>query len=137
MKAEIPAVGIMKTGDFGDAKAYKISCSCGQPDHDHDVWVEADETGVNVNVYTTQKTNFWSETFKPSYDINNPWLQEFDWFWKGLANGLIIRIKLTWTLWTKGYVTYQSTIAMSPQQALNYAETLKSAVKDVENFQKS
>jgi DNA-directed RNA polymerase alpha subunit len=134
MKAETPAIGIMKTGEFGDSKFYKVVCGCGQPDHDIDFEVEADETGVNVNTYVKAKTNYWSETTKKRYDIDSPWLQEWDWFWKDLVNGLVRRVKLTWEIWTKGYVKTESIIAMSEQQALNYAETIKSAIQDVKDF---
>ena len=134
MKAQTPAEGILKRNDFGDAKYYQVVCGCGQEYHDHNVEVEADETGVNVHVYATIKTDYWSETFKKNYDIDNDWLQTIDWVWKDLANGFIRRVKVTWELWTTGAVTTETTIAMSEQQALNYAETLKSAVKDVKEF---
>jgi hypothetical protein len=49
---------------------------------------------------------------------------------------LIIRLKLTWTIWTKGYVKVESTIAMTEQQAYNYSETLKLAIADVKDFNK-
>ena len=136
LKAETPATGIMKTNDFGDSKFYKVVCGCGQPDHEIDFEVEAADTGINVNTYITAKTDYWTETVKKRYDIDSIWLQEFDWFWKNLVNGFITRLKLTWTVWTQGYVKTESTIAMSEQQALNYAETLKSAIQDVKNFQK-
>jgi hypothetical protein len=136
MKAEKPAEGIMKTGDYGNSKFYKVVCGCGQPDHDLDFEVEADETGVNVNTYITAKTDFWTETVKKRYDIDNPYLQELDWTLKDIVNGFVTRLKLTWTVWTKGYVRCETTIAMSEQQALNYAETLKSAIQDVKDFKK-
>lgn len=136
MKNETPALGIMRTSDFGDSKFYKVVCGCGQPDHDIDFEVEAADTGINVNTYITAKTDYWTETVKKRYDIDSIWLQEFDWFWKNLVNGFITRLKLTWTVWTQGYVKTETTIAMSEQQALNYAETLKSAIQDVKNFQK-
>lgn len=136
IKAQTPAEGILKRNDFGDSKYYQIVCGCGQEYHDHNVEVEADETGVNVNIYATVKTDYWSETIDKRYDIDNPWLQEFDWFWKNLVNGLVTRIKLTWELWTTGAVTTQTTIAMNEQQALNYSETLKSAIQDVKDFRK-
>ena len=136
MKAQMPAQGIMKSNDWGNAKVYKITCECGQPDHDHDVWVEADETGINVQIYITTKSDCWSETLKPKYDIDNIWLQEFEWFWKGLVNDVWRRLKLTWTLWTKGYIKTQTTISMSEQQTLNYADALKSAIIDVKEFRK-
>ena len=137
MKAQEPAQGILKRGDFGDSKFYQVVCECGQESHNHNVEVEAAETGINVNIYATIKSDCWSDTVKKRYDIDSPWLQEFDWFWKDLVNGTIRKVKLTWELWTTGAVTAETTIAMSEQQALNYAETLKSAIKDVDQFKKA
>jgi hypothetical protein len=137
MKAETPALGILRTNDFGDSKWYQVVCGCGQPDHTLTVEVESDEMGVNVNTYVTVQTDHWSQAVDKRYDIDSPWLQELDWFWKDLVNGFVTRVKLTWTLWTQGYIKTESTIAMSEQQALNYAETIKSAIKDVKDFQKS
>jgi len=134
MKSQTPAEGILKTHNFGDSKWYKVVCGCGQPDHDVNFEVEADETGVNVNTYVTAKTNYWSETIKKRYDIDSIWLQEFDWAVKDIINGFVTRLKLTWTVWTKGYVQCETVITMTEQQALNYAETLKSAAKDVKEF---
>ncbi len=136
MKPEKPAEGILKTHDWGNSKWYHVVCGCGQPDHSLTVEVESDETGINVNTYATVKTDHWSESVKKRYDIDNPWQQEFDWFWKDLWNGFVVRLKLTWAVWTKGYVQCETTIAMSEQQALNYAETLKSAIQDVKDFKK-
>ena len=134
MKTQTPAEGILLRNEWGDSKMYQVVCGCGQPHHDHTVDIEADETGVNVNIYATVKTNYWSETVEKRYDIDNPWLQEFDWFWKDLVNGLVRKVKLTWELWTTGAITSETTIALSTQQALNYAETLKSAINDVQEF---
>lgn len=136
MKAEKPAEGILKTHDWGDSKWYHVVCGCGQPDHSLTVEVEADETGVNVNTYVVAKTDYWTESVKKRYDIDNPWQQEFDWFWKDLWNSLVGRLRLTWEVWTKGHVRCETTIAMSEQQALNYAETIKSAVQDAKEFKK-
>lgn len=134
MKAEKPAEGILKRNDFGDSKWYQVVCGCGQPYHDHNVEVEADDTGVSVNIYATMKTNYWSETVDMRYDIENVALQEAHWFFVGLINSTIRKLKLTWELWTTGAVTAETTIHMSEQQALNYAEVLKSASKDVKEF---
>ena len=137
MKTQTPAEGIMKTGEFGDSKFYKVACSCGQSDHDLDFCVEADDTGVNVTTYVTAKSDSWTDTFKKRYDIESPWLQELDWTLKDIVNGFVRRVRLTWSIWTCGYVKTETTIAMTEQQALNYAETLKSAIKDVKDFKKS
>jgi hypothetical protein len=136
MKAETPAEGIMKTGDYGDSKFYKVVCGCGQPDHDVNFEVEADDTRVNVNTYVVAKSDYWGETFMRRFDIDSTWLQEWDWFWKDLVNDFVRRVKLTWRIWTQGYVRTETTISMTEQQALNYAETLKKAIQDVKDFKK-
>jgi hypothetical protein len=43
MQAQTPAEGIMRTGDWGDSKAYRVACDCGSNEHTHDVWVESNE----------------------------------------------------------------------------------------------
>ena len=108
MKIEVPAEGIMKTNDWGDSKVYRVACNCGASDHDHHVWVEADDHEVSVTIYTTVKSNWWSKT----------------------------RWHAIWTLLTKGYIDTESTVCMSQQQAINYANTLLSAIEDLEQFRK-
>ena len=134
MKYQTPADGILKRNDYGDSKWYQVVCGCGQEYHDHNVEVEADETGITVNIYATAKTDYWSELVEKRHDIDNPWLQEVDWFFKDLINGIWTRLKVTWEVWTQGYVRVETTIAMSEQQTYNYAETLKSAVADCKKF---
>ena len=107
MNPQTPAEGIMLYKDYGPSKMYRVGCECGCDDCSHMVDVDADETGVTVTTYTTQKTNFWSKN----------------------------RFQLMWTLLTKGYVEYEASLIMSKQQALNYANVLNSAVNDVEQFQ--
>jgi hypothetical protein len=108
MKAQTPAEGIMQTNDWGDSKVYRIACNCGDENHNHNMWVEADEHDIQVTIYTTGKTNFWSKT----------------------------RWYHIWTLLTKGYIDTESSVHMTKQQALNYATVLNSAVNDVEEFKK-
>ena len=108
MQAETPATGIMKTHDWGKTKTYRVICECSGPECEHNVWVEADETSVNVTIYTTTKSKFWSL---------NRWQQ-------------------IWTLLTQGYIELETSLIMSEQRALNYAETLKSAIIDVKEFKK-
>lgn len=134
MKPETPAEGILKTNDYGNSKWYSVVCGCGQPDHSLTVEVEAEEFGVSVNTFVRVKTDYWTESAKKRYDIDNPYLQELDWLWKDLWNGLISRLKLTWTVWTKGYVDCETTVLMSEQQTLNFAKTLESAISDVKKF---
>jgi hypothetical protein len=72
------------------------------------VWVEAEDHGVTVTIYTQQKTKWW--------ELN--------------------RWKTIWILLTKGYVERESTLIMSEQQAINYANVLQLAVVDVKDFRK-
>ena len=104
-----PAEGILKQGEWGDSKSYKVPCSCGSADCEHNVWVEADDHNVTVTTYTKQKTKWWKEN----------------------------RFQTIWRLLTRGYIEYEASIIMTEQQALNYAETLRSAVKDVNEFKKN
>ena len=108
MNAQIPAEGIMKTNDWGASRVYRIACNCGDENHNHNMWVEADDCDIVVTIYTTGKTNWWSKT----------------------------RWYHIWTLLTKGYIDTESSVHLTKQQALNYAETLNSAITDVEEFQK-
>jgi hypothetical protein len=108
MKAQVPAEGILKKNDWGDSKVYQIVCDCGAHGHTHHLWIEADQGEVSVQIYVDVKSPFWSMN----------------------------RFKQIWTLLTKGYLKHETVISMSRQQSLNYAETLKKAVKDVEEFRK-
>ena len=106
MKAEKPATGILKQGDFGNAMFYYVACDCADPDCSHTVEVEADDMHVQVHLYTNHRTKWWS---------TNRWKQ-------------------IWQILTKGYTEMQTTIVLREQTALNYAEVLKSAMSDVKSF---
>ena len=108
MRAQTPAEGILKRNDWGDSKVYTVACDCGSPDHEHNVWIEAELEEITVTTYTKVRSKFWDTS----------------------------RWQTIWTLLTRGYVELESDITMSKQQALNYAETLKSAITDVEEFER-
>ena len=109
MNPQTPAEGILKQYESGDSRAYQVVCQCGQSDHTHNVWVEADQCNVTVTVYVDVETKWWSTN----------------------------RIKQIWTLLTKGYLQCETSVLMSEQQALNYAETLKKAIEDVKYFKEA
>ena len=106
MKPQIPAEGVLKRHEWGDTKYYQIVCECGDSDHDHNVCVEAEDTGVSVMIYTTNSTPFWSKR----------------------------RWRQMWDLLVCGYVKQEVAIAMTEQQAINYANVLTQAVEDVKIF---
>lgn len=119
MNPQLPAEGILLHKDFGDSKFYVVPCDCGNPDDEIRFEVEADDCGVTVHHWVKVKTDWWSNPTKFNF-INRLWY----------------RLKVTWTVWTKGYVEYESWTIMSRQQALNYAWTVNQATRDVEQFRK-
>ena len=54
MRAQKPAEGILKRNDSGDSKVYTVACDCGSPDHEHNVWIEAEESEITVTTYTKE-----------------------------------------------------------------------------------
>lgn len=108
MKAQTPAEGILKHNDWGDSKTYQIVCDCGADDHTHNLWVEAEDHGINITIYVDVKSPWWSMN----------------------------RFKQIWTLLTQGYLKHETVLTMNEQTALNYAETLKQAIKDTQEFRK-
>jgi hypothetical protein len=135
---QIPAEGIMKTGDFGDSKFYSIQCNCGNPDDTIVMEVEADDYVISVNLYFTPKTDWWTklvdEHHKPYY--SNSFIFSIDESIRSLINSFYTRIKHTYTIWTEGYLKYQQTTLLTQQQALNFADTLVKAIDDVGQFKK-
>jgi len=109
MKPQTPAEGILKKNDWGDSKLYHVVCDCGQSDHEHNLWIEAEDVGVTVTIYVTAKSSWWSMN----------------------------RFKQIWSLLTKGYLQYETVLTMNEQSALNYSETLKTAINDVKQFKEA
>lgn len=135
MEVEQPAEGILKQNDWGDTKIYRVMCQCGC-NNDHYLTVEADDVTVWSRISVKVKSDWWSEAWPKRYDIKNDLLQALEWRVKDIVNGLVTRIKLTWTVWAKGYIESEQEISMTPQQALNYAKCLEHAIIDVETFRK-
>lgn len=117
MKYQTPAEGILVHNDWGDAVRYKVTCDCSDPDHDHELWVEADDLRVSVTIYATVKTNNWTK-------------HVFDNVWANMYNGIMCRVKLAWSVWVLGQVQTEVTLVLTEQQAHNYAETIHRAQKN-------
>lgn len=108
MASQTPAQGILKRNDWGDSRTYQVTCNCHDSEHDHHVWVEASADGeIVVLIYTTTVTSFWSK---------NRWQQ-------------------MWQLLTRGYVKSEVALSMNAQQALNYADTLHTAIAELDCLQ--
>jgi len=106
MKPQKPAEGILKLNDWGESVWYYVPCDCSDPKHAHTVEIEADDHGVSVHIHTTVKTRFWEKR----------------------------RWRQLWNLLIRGYAEYEGTAILKEQQAINYANSLTSAVKDVKVF---
>jgi hypothetical protein len=106
VKAQKPAEGILKTTEFGTYKSYYVHCECGSPECAHHVSIEASDFDVTVSFILTLRSK-WSSM--------NRWKQ-------------------IWQILTKGYLDVESTLVLDEQSALNYAETLKLAMKDVKQL---
>lgn len=134
MNPQTPAEGISLTAKFEDSVFYRVECRCGNPNDaiEFNVEIDSDVQQVTVSTYTTQTTPWWNEVVKPSYDIDNEFLQGLQWVWAGFVNGLATRLKVTWDLWVHGYVKYESYTVMNKQQATNYAHALANAVKELD-----
>jgi hypothetical protein len=126
-----PAEGIMKTADFPDAKFYTVRCDCGNSDDDIDLSIEADDTGITVNFFVKVTSNYWDSTFRNRYDIDNLFLHDLVNPFIDLINGIITRVRMTWKLWTKGHLEYNSYTVLTPQAAANLADVLVKAVEKV------
>jgi hypothetical protein len=106
MQPETPATGILKLHDWGESMIYYINCGCTDSNHAHTLEVEADDRGVNVHITVTAKTRVWQRSR-----------------WKDICSLLF-----------KGYCEKETSIILTEQQAINYANTLTTAAEQVKLF---
>ena len=134
MKSQTPAEGVSLRKNWGDAKWYRVDCECGDENHHHELWVEADgETKqVTVEITTTSTTDFWNTTVTPYVTRSSDTVQFFEEWVRYLINETVRRARLVFRVLFRGYAEYNSTVILTPQQAVNYADTLKKAVKEVD-----
>jgi hypothetical protein len=132
---ELPAQGISKTSKYPGYESYQVPCICGNPDDTIEFTVDVDDCEVTVSTYTLQRTPWWEDPFKRhrSFGINNELLYQINYYVRGFLNALSHRLKVTWSVWVHGHVKYSQTTIMTPQQALNYSETLRQAVANVQS----
>lgn len=133
-KFQPPAEGIMLNCETKDSKFYTAFCECGNPDDSIEIQVEVDEYGeIIVYFHVKSKTHFWEKLYSwQTHKIDNEFLFLIVNSFQSLLNGLYRRIKFTWDIWVLGYAQYQTTTILNKQRAINFAETLKTAIKDLE-----
>lgn len=126
MEAQKPAEGIVQMKEWPDMKMYKVPCECGC-DNSVDFSVEIDEFNITANMSMNTKTKYWRNRLYIDYNEN--WLvlnlkQTFnDWY---------NRLDICWKALTKGYIETSADVILSPQQAYNFSETLKTAIAEYE-----
>ncbi len=132
MTPQLPADGIATTMNYPDLKGYVIPCTCGDSNHEHTLLVSGDECDITVTIDTQTKTDVWSQLVTKKYDIENVVLQKWHWFWVSAVNAVYVKLRMTWKIWTQGYIESRADIMLSQQQATNYAHALLNAVNDVD-----
>jgi hypothetical protein len=111
MKAQTPAKGVMITGDYPDARSYKIECECSDRDHAMDMWIEVDGDSETKDV----QVGFYIDTWTP--------------FWDSKFN----RFKAAWDILVKGVNRQEHHIILSKQSALNLAKVVEQTVKQLDS----
>ena len=137
MKAQKPAEGISLSKDFGDSKFYRIDCTCGNEEDQIELMIEVDEDieEIMVSFDTYHATEWWKTLVSwETYKIDNAWLYSIVNSIQSLINGTAHRLAVTRDVWFKGYVKMHTTTYLSKQQALNFAETLKTAINEIEEY---
>jgi len=135
MKAQTPAEGIMLVRDFGDAKFYRVDCTCGSDDDRIEVTVEIDSDIQEVQVIfeTRQNTEWWKRLADwDTYKINNSWLYAIVNSAQELINGIHHRLVVTKDVWVHGYVKTYSSTYLTKQQALNFSQILVDSIAELE-----
>jgi hypothetical protein len=128
MQKQQPAKGVSLQGGYYEAKFYQIHCECGDNEHTFDVMAELTQDDYAIEFYISMKaiSDRRSDYFAVMRDDNKV-IQ----FFKDVANWFIRRSKLTWQVWTKGYVEVYSDVMMDEQHAMNFAGILEKAAKDL------
>jgi len=130
-----PAMGILKSYDYGDLVSYNIPCSCMNADDEVDMMIEIDDGGeITISTDVKPKSAYWKNIVNTYSSCSNPILYNIDNWFRYIINGLYHRLNITYNVWVNGYVQYNHTIIMNKQQACNYAETIKQAIIDVQRY---
>lgn len=128
MTPQTPAEGIVKMKDWTDAKYYKVPCECGC-NNEIDMMIEVDEFSITATFCSTTKTKYWYNRL--DIDYSEPWLILVG---KQFFNDLYNRFTIAWRGLVHGYVETESCVMLSPQQCVNFGDTLNTAVKDFEKI---
>ena len=108
-----PLLGVMKTGEWTEASAYRVACDCHSTDHDLHVWVEVntdqDTQDIELTLYKELYTPFWSKGFN--------------------------RIREAFHVLFFGHSRHEGVILMRREVAQNFLDAVQSSIERLEKKQ--
>lgn len=97
--------------------AFKVDCQCQNPDHEIDIWVEAnDDDDITLELYGTISTYEVTQHY-----TNRSWPVRL-WF------QLVNRIKMTRDIWITGEVKAGSTVMLNQDGAESLIQALRGGI---------
>jgi hypothetical protein len=113
MNTQKPAQGIMQTGDWSDARSYRIACNCHSTDHDVNMWIEVNRDSEDPKLADVE-VSFYVTTWTPLWE---GWTEKF---------------KAVYEILFKGVHKQEHHMILNKQSAINLADTIKTSVKELE-----
>lgn len=115
---------ICKVGEFTDAIYYDAICSCMADSHNQTLIVEHDKEhdSVNLSVYSKVLTPAWT-TFETRDGLSEAMkegnYQKTAYYRAKLAlENIFIKLKFTFTLWSKGYIEVENQFVFRNEKAI-------------------
>lgn len=104
---QTPADGVSCTGIWDDARSFRVGCSCTDPNHDVNVWIEVQPDNeiheVTVGFYVEGTSPTWSKGWN--------------------------RFRAAWQILTRGFHRSEHHLLLKPQAAVNMANAIKTSVE--------
>ncbi len=113
MKLQKPAQGIMQTGQWEDARSFRVACDCHSTDHDVNMWIEVNRDTEDPKLADVE-VSFYVTTWTP------------------LCKGWKDRLISAYDILFKGLHRQEHHMILNKQSALNFADAIKQSVKDLE-----
>lgn len=111
IKYQKPAQGIMLQGDYENSKNFKVECECSSEDHSVFMWIEVAEDKDIPEI----EVSFYVKTWTP--------------LWGGWRD----RLKAVYQILFKGLHRQEHHMILNQQSALNFAETIKQTIKEIQD----
>jgi len=113
MQAERPALGISRSDTWGDAEVYHVDCSCTDPDHAVDTWIEICKDPDFPEIRDVEVTFYVRTNFR-----------RWDKIWDRLKLGFSV-------IFGNGYEQHHS-LLLKKQAAYNFAAAIEASIEEIE-----